>query len=318
MWNEQQELVQYIDAMTKRANMDNVSRTKAYLAYFNRHPEISWSFLASMVSRNAGWNITDLYTPVMAGLLPKRTRKRLFSTYERANWLIFSDAYPQLLIYQFSKEQGVPLFHLLQQFNVSLYMRREWQRFWANDNRDRLMQAQIINEQNIIQRPVIEHPYYQKNVFRRLPFLLEDFLLLSAVLFPKLEGNVIGSYVYDFSNLSKRILLGKTLAAKLFDPSNFSTVLEFANTVEPTGSRSEYEDFLKISQPSLRAPNLRAVSNPIKHQDTIRVDWSVNGGVKTEWLHPLEVTENDRTFEHFYRKRKMLARIWQIKQTIWA
>ncbi|QTM99622.1 DUF2515 domain-containing protein [Sediminibacillus dalangtanensis] len=318
MWKEQQELVRYIDSATQRANVDNVARTKAYLAYYNRHPEITWSFLASMVSRNAGWNITDLYTPVMAGLLPKRTRKRLFSTYERANWLIFSDAYPQLLIYQFSKEQGGPLFHLLQQFNVSLYMRREWKHFWENKNGDRLMQAQIINEQNIIQRPVIEHPYFRKKVFMRLPYLVEDFFLLSAVLFPQHKGSVIGSYVYDFSNLNKRILLGKTLAAKLFDPSNFSNILEFANTVEPTGSRSEYEDFLEIKHPSFRAPDLRAIIKPIEHQDNIREDWSVNGGIKPEWLLPPEVTENDRTFEHFYRKRRMLALIWQVKQSIWT
>ncbi|GAA3327359.1 hypothetical protein GCM10020331_066980 [Ectobacillus funiculus] len=41
-------------------NRDNISRTHAYKEYYLRNCEIRWSFLASMVSRNAGWNMTDL------------------------------------------------------------------------------------------------------------------------------------------------------------------------------------------------------------------------------------------------------------------
>ena len=41
-------------------NKNNVTRTKAYLDFYIRHPEIHWVFLAHMVSRNAGWNMTDL------------------------------------------------------------------------------------------------------------------------------------------------------------------------------------------------------------------------------------------------------------------
>ncbi|WP_053219444.1 DUF2515 family protein [Virgibacillus senegalensis] len=317
MRKEHLELVNHIKTLTKTNNIDNISRTKAYLSYYHQHPEITWAFLASMVSRNAGWNITDLYTPVIAGLLSKKTRARLFSTYERANWLIFSDAYPQLLLYQFSKEQGRPLFHLLQSFNTSLYMLREWNYFWTNRNGYRLMQAQIINEQNVIQRPVIEQPFYRKNVFGRLPYLMQDYFLLSAVLFPKREGTIIGSYVYDFSNLTKRIQLGKTLAVKLFAPNNFMGVLDFANTVEPTGSRSEYEYFLPTSDQKFRAPALRTIVKPIEHQDNIRVDWSLSGGIKSEWLLYPEVKDNDRTVEHFYRKRKVMGRIWQVKRLVW-
>ncbi|MCY8523049.1 DUF2515 domain-containing protein, partial [Bacillus atrophaeus] len=44
-----------IDRQTKLKNADNVSRTNAYKSYYDRHPEIKWSLLASFVSRNAGW-----------------------------------------------------------------------------------------------------------------------------------------------------------------------------------------------------------------------------------------------------------------------
>ncbi|UOK59911.1 DUF2515 domain-containing protein [Bacillus sp. OVS6] len=61
--------------------------------------------------------------------------KALFLTYEDANWLIFSDAYPQLMLYEISKQKGHPLFHLLDEFHVSPFMKREWQIFWRKKHR---------------------------------------------------------------------------------------------------------------------------------------------------------------------------------------
>ncbi|SDJ68037.1 DUF2515 family protein [Sediminibacillus albus] len=311
-----EEIVQYIQIMTKRNNLDNIARTKAYLSYYMAHPEIKWAFLASMVSRNAGWNMTDLYTPVFKGLLSGTVRKQLFSTYERANWLIFSDAYPQLLIYQFSKQLNQPLFELLPRFHVTRYMEEEWRYYWQYQNRNRLMRSLIINEQNVIEQPVIKNPYYRKHVFLRIPYLAQDFFLVNAVLFPDLRGQVIGSYVHDFSNLNKRIVLGKKLAAKLFSPHNYHGVLDFALHIEPTGSRDEYEQFFSDKQASFSSPELREVYSVINHQDRVREDWSVKGGINKKWLKAVKETDDLQTAENFYKKRKLLERIWLIKQ-IW-
>ncbi|UTW69707.1 DUF2515 family protein [Anaerobacillus sp. HL2] len=58
----------------------------------------------------------------LKGLLPKKYPEVLFLTYERANWLIFSDAYPQLLLYEKSKQLQKPCFHLLKFFHaLSVY-----------------------------------------------------------------------------------------------------------------------------------------------------------------------------------------------------
>ena len=108
--------------------------------------------------------------------------------YERANWLIFSDAYPQLLLYHWSKQLGQPLFHLLSSFGVSSFMKTEWERFWHERDQKRLMYALIINEQNTIQTPIIQNPLFKKNVFQTIPFQLCEWFHFNTVIFPTVEG----------------------------------------------------------------------------------------------------------------------------------
>ncbi len=60
MLKTEKQLLRSIKAQTAKGNRDNISRTKAYEQFFRIHPEIQWSFLAGMVSRNAGWNMCDL------------------------------------------------------------------------------------------------------------------------------------------------------------------------------------------------------------------------------------------------------------------
>ena len=95
---QEQTIIRQIIHETNKKNIDNVSRTEAYLTYFKKNSDIIWSFLASMVSRNGGWNMCDLEGPIFPHLLAEKVRKQLFLTYERANWLIFHDVFPQLLL----------------------------------------------------------------------------------------------------------------------------------------------------------------------------------------------------------------------------
>lgn len=90
----EQNLIKKINTLTEKWNKDNISRTKAYEYYYSIHPEIKWAFLAGMVSRNAGWNMCDLEGKWMPKIVSPRFQHVLFITYERANWLIFHDAYP--------------------------------------------------------------------------------------------------------------------------------------------------------------------------------------------------------------------------------
>ncbi|PAV29464.1 hypothetical protein CIL05_11400 [Virgibacillus profundi] len=300
----EQDSIHYITKATQAHNMDNISRTNAYQKFYLDYPEIKWAFVASLVSRNAGWNMTDLHLAPYKNILGSRERNRLFMTYERANWLIFSDAYPQLLIYKMSSKQSKPLFHLLKFFNVSLFIIREWHYFWKTKNKERLMTALIINEQNIIQNSVIKQSFFEFNVFRKLPYLMQNFINMNAVIIPTRDDRLYGSFVHNFTNVTNRITLGKNIATIIYTPNIYQKTLDFAIKVEHTGSRRDYERFLKGKFPP--SPLLRSVYPVIQHQDIVRNDWYRLGGIKKKWQQNKLTLKEIEIKNSFYRKRKML------------
>ncbi|WP_459501490.1 DUF2515 domain-containing protein [Bacillus sp. C1] len=269
---EETHLIAHIKQQTALANIDNISRTYTYQEYYVRNKEIRWSFLASMVSRNSGWNMTDLAGEYYQNILSERVRKRLFLTYESANWLIFSDAYPQLLLYEYSKKINRPLFHLLKFLNVSIFMEKEWKNFWDKRDGTRLMIALIINEQNKIQKPIIEHPYFQKHVFQTLFFKFQELFHFSAVIFPTTKGKLYGFSVYQFEQLQKRIELGKKMAWLLFHPKYEALFYNFSLQTVPTGSRMDYEQyFTTVTEKD--TPRLRDAFSIVPHQNSLEQDW---------------------------------------------
>ncbi len=295
---QDKQIIRQIQMVTDRKNIDNISRTDAYFAYYKRNPEIPWAFLASMVSRNGGWNMCDLKGSVFPQLLSVNTIKQLFLTYERANWLIFHDVFPQLLLYEYSTIRNKKLFHLLPYFNVSAFMQKEWNKFWQEKNSLRLLTSLIINEQNVIQKPVIEHPVYQNKVFRSLIFSFQDWLHFSSVLFPTCGGEVYGASVNGFRRLSERIDLGRRLAKILFDERLFPYFLEFAEKTVHTGSRYDYEQYFKIPHKNRETPFLRAAFPVIRHHRHQVQDWSNKRRVPLSWLyapiihkHPIHLTD---------------------------
>ncbi|WP_042355301.1 DUF2515 domain-containing protein [Bacillus rubiinfantis] len=280
---QEQHIIRQIQIETDQKNLDNISRTNAYFSYFKENPDIIWSFLASMVSRNGGWNMCDLRGSTFSELIAPQTRKQLFLTYERANWLIFHDVFPQLLLYQYSTKKNKPMFHLLPFFNVSSFIQKEWVRYWKEGDRVRLTTALIINEQNVIQTPIIEHPVYQEKVFHSFLFNLQDWLHFSCVLFPTCGGEVYGASVYGFRSLSKRIQLGKRLASILFHPRLFPHFFEFAEKTPHTGSRHDYEQYFKLKS-KRKTPMLRTSFPIIKHHRHQFQDWSKQRFVSPLWL----------------------------------
>ncbi|WP_059170926.1 DUF2515 domain-containing protein [Bacillus sp. FJAT-27445] len=266
-------IIEEIRRETSKKNIDNITRTDAYLSYFKKHPDITWSFLASMVSRNGGWNMCDLEGSIFSHLLNQAARKQLFLTYERANWLIFHDVYPQLLLYHYSTKLKRPLFHLLKDFHVSSFMQSEWPIFWKKQDRNRLTTALIINEQNVIQKPIIEHPAYKNRVFTSPEFFLQDWMHFSCVLFPTCGGELYGASVSGFRSVANRINLGKRLAKILFHPRLFPHFLEFAERTTHTGSRHDFEKYFKQNV-ARQTPFLRAVFPVIEHNRHQYTDWS--------------------------------------------
>ncbi|WP_404819704.1 DUF2515 family protein [Sutcliffiella horikoshii] len=257
---------------TVKYNVDNISRTKAYEAYYGQNNEIRWAFLASMVSRNAGWNMTDLEGKWFKLALEWQKRYPIFMTYELANWMIFNDAYPQLLVYELSKEYNKPLFHLLKEFHVSCFMEAEWEYFWEKRDIARLMTSLIINEQNLIQEPVLHNRKLKRKVFGTRVYAFQDLGHFSCVIFPTLKGKLYGYSVHGFQKLHNRIALGKKLANLLFDPALSQSFLDFSEYTEPTGSRYDYEQYVH-KEIFRETPFLRAVYPVIPHQPSLQEDW---------------------------------------------
>jgi len=236
-----QTLLEEIKRETEKHNLNNVTRTKAYLDYYLRFPEIQWAFLGHMVSRNGGYNMTDLQGEFLTRLLSKKERMSFFSFLERGNWLIFQDVYPQFLLYQESLRKGKRLFYLLPHLQVSTFMETIWNHFWENGDRYIHCIALVINEQSYLEKRVVQHPVYQKEVLGKLEFFLQDVLSFNHILFPFENRGLKGQTLHQFESLHERILLGKRLYAVLFKNKDFHRkALEWAKGHPHTGSRKDY------------------------------------------------------------------------------
>lgn len=255
-----------IEDSVRHNNISNLTRTKAYLQCYQAYPELHWSFLAHMVSRNAGWNMSDLRGGQMYPLLDEAGKEVTYRFLERCNALIFQDAYPQLMLYMKSRELGSSLFHLLPHFHVSRFMQPFWDRFWLERGSALLAVGLIINEQNYIEKRVVRHPYFQNRVIDKTNFHLHNWAGLNQIIFPLLdvpeqnvetsgsqeplhadscpEGHIprlAGRILGDFSNLNTRITFGKSLYALLFGLASLRKGTEaFASRVLHTGSRADY------------------------------------------------------------------------------
>lgn len=239
------QLIEEIRAETARLNRNNVTRTEAYRLVYARHEELHWAMLAHLVSRNGGWNMTDLQGEWLPHLLPEDKREVVFQFLERANSLIFQDAYPQLLLYEASLREGHPLFHLLPAFGVSRFMLPVWQQFWLRRDSVPLTIALIVNEQNYIELRIVKNTYFREKVLHTLFFGMQSLLQLNAVVFPYgktgEEMRLAGLILERFESLQERIEFGKRLYAMVFGvPRIRAGALAFAGMVRHSGSRADY------------------------------------------------------------------------------
>lgn len=248
-FQKDKELIERIKRETSLNNKNNITRTAAYLSFYKRHPEVHWSFLAHMVSRNAGYFMTDLKGEFLPDLIDRSVIEELYFKLEKGNSIIFQDAYPQLLLYEESKKRKISLFNLCKFFNVSSFMEGVWEMFFDGDRTPLLPSAQIINEQSHIEKHLIRTEQFQK-LQNQLSFKLQDWLHLSQILFPILPiNNSIGDIMQGFETIEKRIELGQNLYVMLFQYNNFDPVYNFADNNPHTGSRSDYDsDVFAVSK----------------------------------------------------------------------
>jgi len=255
-----------------------------------------------MVSRNGGWNMTDLKGGFLSRLFSNKEQKSFFLFLERGNWLIFQDAYPQFLLYELSKQLNHNYFYLLPHLHVSLFMEVIWNYFLKEDDRFLLTIALIINEQSYLEQRVLQNPIFKKEVFNTLEFKIQDFFSMNHILFPYIEDErlmLAGETLQHFTSLHERILLGKRLYMILFKQKERLYMIEkWAVENQHTGSRKDYWPHIfhdidegipesrwkpKIrgckllpGSPRVYSPNLELAWKNIKHESAEIGDWYEN------------------------------------------
>lgn len=242
-----QALAAEIRRQTALANRNNVTRTQAYLQFYREHEEVHWALLAHLVSRNGGWNMTDLQGEWLPRIMDPDSRNAYFWFLERCNWLIFHDAYAQLLLYAEMKRSGRDLTNLLSSLHVSSFMQEFWQDFLTSGDSARLTRALIVNEQQYIEQRVVRKSFTYHRIFSTLAFFAQSQLSLNQTLFPykahptDRRFQLVGMNVHDFPEINQRIAIGKTLYKLLYgDKKRLNSIREFAFRIPHTGSRADY------------------------------------------------------------------------------
>lgn len=310
------DLVAEIRHETAKKNLNNLTRTAAYLSFYQRHQEIDWALLAHLVSRNGGWNMTDLRGDWLPRLLSAEKIDAFFSFLERCNWLIFHDAFAQLLLYEQMKASGKDLTHLLSPLGVSRFMLPLWQQFLQTKNSARLTRGLIINEQQYIQQRVVHQPFYAEHVLNTFAFHAQSVLSLNQILFPHKHHptdkrlHIAGITVHRFPSVEQRITIGKTLYELLFsDSDQLAKMKAWAYRIPHSGSRSDYwpHIFSAVKQarieepyqprlqdsdlipghPKLYSPRLTDVWKNAVHAPADGVDWYRD----EKWLNVLDEQE---------------------------
>jgi hypothetical protein len=320
---EESGLVEAIRVRTQKENRNNVTRTMAYWACYQAYPELHWALLAHMVSRNGGWNMTDLQGELLPRLIDTDQAEHLFAFLERANGLIFQDAYPQLLLYEASKKCKKNLFHLLPHLDISMWMVPVWHEFWTATDSAALTIALIVNEQNYIEQRIVQKGHFQQTVLNKALFKAQGWLQMNQVGFPfwsqstetdSLQPRLAGLILENFANLAERIALGKGLYALLFGvPEVLRGVLRFAASTPHTGSRADYWPhlfspiqkappdylyqerldgcFLKQGSSPLYSPTLETVWPDRPLMPVEPGDWFQDIETPMEHLRPIEVPQ---------------------------
>lgn len=290
-------------------NRNNILRTTAYRKVYEESPELHWALLAHLVSRNGGYNMTDLRGQVGNMTLANQEQDTLFGFLEQCNYLIFQDAYPQLRLYQLGKRYGSAWLPLLRSFHASIFMQAAWDMFMEFGHSPMLTIAQIINEQSYIEKRVIQDPDMQQQVFSAPLFSMQELFHLTSVVFPALDhdgeiNTYFGMFMDDFLSLKQRIRAGKVLYNILFQGSAYEPKLEllqFAQKVKHTGSRADYVPVLFSKRSDDRArffsPELQTVWPNQSHPSIVATDWCTKVDVMRElsMMHILPQKAGDIT-----------------------
>jgi hypothetical protein len=220
-------------------NRDNVSRTDSYLelyAWTRAHPpDLPWLLMAHLVSRNAGYLMTDLARrltgdaardPALADAMTK-----LFVLLERGNFLIFWDAWHHVCsVLAGELDQLAPP-------RTPAFMCDAYRRHAAAPDERRLVLDLVHNEQHLIEHRAVHHPDLRPGLL--LLDMIEATGRERALVFPWPDATPAPEIrVGGFAQVDRRIAAGRRIFDEVVaDRPRRDAIFAWAVAHPHTGSR---------------------------------------------------------------------------------
>jgi hypothetical protein len=219
----------WLDELDLR-NRDNVSRTDAYLEMYTHLREggidLPWVLMAHLVSRNAGYLMSDLARTLDPAFAD--AGESLFLLLERANWLIFVDAWHHLCSHLLGRPLESP--------RVPRFMIDAWARSASSSERELVIDL-VHNEQHLIEHRAVHHPHLAPGA--RLLGLIEASGREKPLHFAIPDAPAIT--VGGFASLERRIDTGRRIYDLVLAAQDKRDALwTWARAHPHTGSRAVY------------------------------------------------------------------------------
>ena len=215
-------------------NRDNVARTASYLELYAlaraNGAELPWLLMAHLVSRHAGYLMTDVAAQIGAGSFFKREAlEELFSFLERANFLIFDDAWHHVLCHLMRAPKGE---------RTARFMRDAWHRYETEPSsaasERRLLLDLVMNEQSYIERRVAHNARFARPL--AMVGFFEAIGREARVALPLTDARI---KVGGFARLERRVETGRRIFDEvLADASRREAIFAWALAHPHTGSRT--------------------------------------------------------------------------------
>jgi hypothetical protein len=226
-------------------NEDNVSRTASYLELYastRAHPpDLPWVLMAHLVSRNGGYMMTDRGASLSRtdGMFTAAALQSLFLFLERANYLIFYDAWWHVLHHLLGRSADLSVPRVTK-FTATrcwpAYERGIRERGPTAEVERALVHDLVTNEQNFIERRVVHHPRFE--AARAIVGFLESIGRDAPLVVPCSDAVIT---VGRFAELGRRIETGHRLFDEvLADRQRRDEIYAWACEHPHSGSRAIY------------------------------------------------------------------------------
>ncbi len=221
------ELLAQLDAR----NVDNIARTASYLELYaltvREPPDLPWLLMAHLVSRHAGYLMTDVARA--RERIPDAPWNQLFLFLERANFLIFWDAWDHVLRHLGDEPMTA---------RTPTFMREAWDRHRArppsDDGERQLVLDLVHNEQHYIEHRVVRNPRFADA--RQIVAFAEASGRDKPIDLPLTS---VAIRVGEFASLTRRIETGRRIFDEvLADRVRRRAIFEWAQAHPYTGDRA--------------------------------------------------------------------------------